>query len=445
LLAKSLSCEKAPVSEPCNACAYCTGITDGSYLEYHEINGASSRGIDDIRGLNESLNYSASADKPKIFVIDEVHMLTTEAFNALLKSLEEPPPKVFFILCTTEAHKVPLTIRSRCQHYGFRAFSVSLIIERLREILSAENIPYEDEALFYIAKAASGSMRDSQSILDQVISYTGGKVTAQTTGEILGVQRGEVYTGLLRFLADDKKADIFNLMQKLYSDGKDLRQFLHEFTWYLTAINYIKEGISDLAALEISTADYETLKSMQNRFTRDELYTLMDVLLDLFREIKTAANPRVITELYLIKLMRYKTLISAETLREELRKFGAGQEPPAAGAVSAALPVSRVTGLEYNALLQNLKSTDTAGYEILRQCSFTRFSDNTLVLAADSSIRQTVEKARADLVDAIRMQIKKIYNQEILVVFEFTGQDIIHTIKEAFDGEILEDESRGQE
>lgn len=174
VLVKALNCEKGPTDDPCNICRFCQEVNNNNSLDYLEIDGASNRGIDQIREINDKLHYSSPDGKYRVFVIDEVHMLTIEAFNALLKSLEEPPEKIVFIFCTTEAHKVPRTISSRCQQYNFYAFSMKEISDQLKKILDSEKYSYDDESVFFIARAAGGSMRDSQSILDQAIAFCGG-------------------------------------------------------------------------------------------------------------------------------------------------------------------------------------------------------------------------------------------------------------------------------
>ncbi|MBL8995470.1 MAG: DNA polymerase III subunit gamma/tau, partial [Spirochaetia bacterium] len=252
ILVKALNCEKGPTPTPCNVCSYCVEINEGRSLDYQEIDGASNRGIDQIRELNQSLGYLSPNQRHRVFVIDEVHMLTTEAFNALLKSLEEPPPKVVFVFCTTEAHKVPLTIRSRCQHHHFRAFSIPAITDQLRNILSAEKIAFEEESLFPIARAANGSMRDSQSLLDQVIAYAGEKITSSAVREVLGIIGSDNHFHFMEYLLAGDLAKNQALLLNLAHEGRDLKQFVLDLIHFLTALVFIQKGVASSHDLEVS-------------------------------------------------------------------------------------------------------------------------------------------------------------------------------------------------
>ncbi|MFN3477224.1 MAG: DNA polymerase III subunit gamma/tau, partial [Candidatus Methylomirabilales bacterium] len=190
ILAKALNCEQGPTPEPCNRCPRCREITEGRSMDCIEIDGASNRGIDEVRELRENVRYAPALGKSKVIIIDEVHMLTEPAFNALLKTLEEPPPRVVFVLATTEPHKVPPTIHSRCQRHDFRRIGLQEMVGRLQTICSAEGIEVEKEALLAMAKAAEGSLRDAESLLDQVIAYSGQKVKLQDVVEALGLIEG---------------------------------------------------------------------------------------------------------------------------------------------------------------------------------------------------------------------------------------------------------------
>ena len=225
ILAKALNCEAGISREPCNTCSSCQDITQGRHLDVIEVDGASNRGIDEVRELRENVRFSPYRGRYKVIVIDEVHMLTEPAFNALLKTLEEPPSRVVFILATTESHKVPMTILSRCQRFEFRRIASADIIERLEEMGKAEDIKIDPEGLKMIASAAEGSLRDAQSLLDQVVSYSGARVRAEDVSTILGlVDQEQVEKAVLHVLEGDGAA-LLQLVEGLCSAGHDLRLF----------------------------------------------------------------------------------------------------------------------------------------------------------------------------------------------------------------------------
>lgn len=318
VLVKALNCVTGPTDEPCNKCRFCEEINSNRSLDYIEIDGASNRGIDQIRDINEHIKYASPDGKYRIFVIDEVHMLTIEAFNALLKSLEEPPPRIVFIFCTTESHKVPLTIRSRCQHYSFRSFSIAQISDHLEKILIAEKIEFEKSAIFPIAKAANGSMRDSQSILDQVIAYSGGKISLTSVLEVLGINNSELYFTFLSNLAAGKLNENKELLYKMIRQGKEIRLFFFETLSYLSAINYIHAKITDLNILEISESDYQELLKLSQSFSIPNLHTLSDICFDFIRELKQNTEESVILNYFIVKIHRYKELISPGQLKSDM-------------------------------------------------------------------------------------------------------------------------------
>ncbi|MEJ2054520.1 MAG: DNA polymerase III subunit gamma/tau, partial [Calditrichaceae bacterium] len=226
ILAKALNCEKGPTPTPCNECASCKAITQGNSLDVLEIDGASNRGIDEIRNLRENIRFTPTMGQYRIYIIDEVHMLTKEAFNALLKTLEEPPSHALFIFATTEIHKVPATILSRCQRFDFKRIPIKTIINHLKHICDADNIKVEDDALLQIAKKADGSMRDSQSILDQIISFSGDKITFEDVAQALGVIHQDLYFNISELILEKDLKGIILQTQEIFNSGYDLTEFL---------------------------------------------------------------------------------------------------------------------------------------------------------------------------------------------------------------------------
>ena len=241
LLAKAVNCEHPVDGSPCNECASCRTITEGASMNVIEIDGASNNGVDNIRQINSSVQYSPSTGKFLVYIIDEVHMLRKEAFNALLKTLEEPPSYVIFILATTDVHSVPITILSRCQRYDFRRISIETITDRLSELLERENIKAKRDALAYVAKVADGSMRDALSILDQCISFNlGEELTYDRVLETVGAVDVDIYINLLDAIIHDDAVKAINIIDDAVWQGKDLSQFIIEFIGFIRNVLMLK-------------------------------------------------------------------------------------------------------------------------------------------------------------------------------------------------------------
>jgi DNA polymerase-3 subunit gamma/tau len=255
LLAKTVNCEHPVDGNPCNECRMCKGIAAGTSMNVIEIDAASNNGVDNVREIVDEVRYSPTEGRYKVYIIDEVHMLSAGAFNALLKTIEEPPSYVIFILATTEVHKIPVTILSRCQRYDFRRISIDTIADRLAELMQEENIEAEEKALRYIARAGDGSMRDALSLLDQCISfYLGKKLTYDNVLEVLGAVDTQVFAKMLGFIRAQKVADCIRLLEEIENVGRELGQFIIDFIWYLRNLLLIKttENITDIV-LEVST------------------------------------------------------------------------------------------------------------------------------------------------------------------------------------------------
>ncbi len=232
VLAKALNCEHGPTPDPCGDCAACTAIRDGRALDIVEIDAASNRGIDEIRDLREKVKYSPAESRHKVYILDEVHMLTTEAFNALLKTLEEPPAHAFFVMATTEPHRVPPTIVSRCQRFDFRRIGVPEITSALEDIARKESLAVQPEALAAIARAADGGMRDAESILDQLVAYAGEQIDLATVNDVLGATNVETLTEIIDAIVDESHQGICEILDRLIAEGKDLAQLLDDLMLY---------------------------------------------------------------------------------------------------------------------------------------------------------------------------------------------------------------------
>ncbi|MCI6233112.1 MAG: DNA polymerase III subunit gamma/tau [Selenomonas sp.] len=303
ILAMALNCKEGPTPDPCGKCESCQRIMDGSSMDVFEIDAASNRGIDEIRGLRETVKFAPAEGRYKVYIIDEVHMLTAEAFNALLKTLEEPPAHVVFILATTEAHKVPPTIQSRCQRFDFRRITASEIQGRLRYICDEMKTEADDKALELIALQADGGLRDALSILDQCISLSDGRVTEAQVQEMLGLVGHSWIYRMTEALAAGKAQDVLNLVAELLRDGKDLRQIVAELELHLRSL-MIYQAAGTVEGLDLYAEPEDVLKK-QSAFWKDE--TIMQMLARLHettQELRWSPQPRITVEIALLALCR---------------------------------------------------------------------------------------------------------------------------------------------
>lgn len=321
LMAKVVNCEQPVDGNPCNECRMCKGIAAGTSMNVIEIDAASNNGVDNVREIVEEVRYSPTEGKYKVYIIDEVHMLSTGAFNALLKTIEEPPSYVIFILATTEVHKIPVTILSRCQRYDFKRITIDTIADRLAELMRAENMEAEEKALRYIARVADGSMRDALSLLDQCISFFLGKnLTYDNALEVLGAVDTQVFAKLLTHIKKQDVAQCIRLLDDIESLGRELGQFTIDFIWYLRNLLLLKtsEDISDIV-FEISTENLVLLKQEAATIDEQSLMRYIRVLSELSNQIRYAARKRVLIEITLIKLCKPEMEQNMDSVLERLR------------------------------------------------------------------------------------------------------------------------------
>ena len=261
IFAKAVNCEHPVNGSPCGECAMCRSIAAGTSMNVIEIDAASNNGVDNIREIREEVAYRPTEGKYKVYIIDEVHMLSIGAFNALLKTLEEPPEYVIFILATTEVHKIPITILSRCQHYDFKRISIETITDRMRDLMQEEQVEVEEKALRYVAKAADGSMRDALSLLDQCIAfYLGQKLTYDNVLEVLGAVDTDVFSRLLRSVIRRDVPKVLDIVDDLVMQGRELTQLATDFTWYLRNLLLVKTSDNIEDVLDVSTENMQQLQ-----------------------------------------------------------------------------------------------------------------------------------------------------------------------------------------
>ena len=301
ILAKSMNCIEGPTVHPCQKCQSCREIALSRSIDVVEIDGASNRGIDEIRNLREAIQYSPLHSQHKIYIIDEVHMLTTEAFNALLKTLEEPPPSVIFIFATTNPVKVPQTILSRCERFVFKRLSVGEICARLRSIAEKEKIDVADRALHYIALRADGSVRDGESILEQLVSFVEGKINEDDVFKLIGFLGSEFYVELIKNITDKKYADVLRLLNQGIEDGANPLEIYRGMVDYMRAALLVYSG---LPAEFVDLSDDEIIKIKSMRLGREKTMSMLEVLLNSEDLVKRSMNARVAIELLLCQLTR---------------------------------------------------------------------------------------------------------------------------------------------
>lgn len=308
IFAKAVNCEHPINGSPCNECESCRAIAKGNSMNVIEIDAASNNGVDNIRQIRDEVQYSPTQGKYKVYIIDEVHMLSIGAFNALLKTLEEPPSYVIFILATTEAHKIPVTILSRCQRYDFHRISIETISDRLSQLMQAENINVEDKAIKYIAKAADGSLRDALSLLDQCIAfYLGRDLKYENVLDVLGAVDTQVYAEMLSLITMSDTTAVMELIEKLIMQGRDIGQFVNDFIWYLRNLLLIKttDDLSKVEdVIEASKDSIEQLKKDAKLVDTDTIMMYIRVLSELANDLKVATQKRIKLEVTLIKLMK---------------------------------------------------------------------------------------------------------------------------------------------
>ncbi|OGX03979.1 MAG: DNA polymerase III, subunit gamma and tau [Omnitrophica bacterium RIFCSPLOWO2_12_FULL_50_11] len=321
ILAKALNCEKGPTPTPCNQCSICEEITEGSSLDILEIDGASNRGIDEIRALRDGVKFKPTRGRYKIYIIDEVHMLTGEAFNALLKTLEEPPEHVKFIFATTEAHKVPLTILSRCQRYNFRRIPAALMIQTLREVANKEKLKVKDDVLFLIAKHSEGSLRDGESLLDQLASYGDGEVAAEDVAFTLGLTGDDVYFLLLGALKARDGKKVLATVGKVIEAGKDLVQFSRGLLEIFRDLLVSQVGKPSDELVEGTAERIAEIKQFQSAFSPEELLFSVTLLQQLLREIRWSSTPRFLIEMCLLKITNRSNLRPLDDILKELKSL----------------------------------------------------------------------------------------------------------------------------
>ncbi len=339
IFAKALNCERAPCAEPCNECAQCRKVTQGSHVDVVEIDGASNNGVDDVRALRETVGYAPMEGRYKIFIIDEAHMLSKAAFNALLKTLEEPPAHVIFIMATTEVHKFPVTILSRCQHFAYRHLREDEIAAHLVDVLRKENVPFDEAAVRLVAKRAQGSVRDSMSLLDQTLALGDSRLDTEVVRQVLGLAGQEIFDGIFRAMRERDCVAVAKLVQAVSRQGVDIGFFVGELAGFLRSLFLARQGGEGIyPVLGLPEDEEKLVRGTCSLFSAAHLHAAWQMVLDSQRSVVQSGEPAAALELLLLNLTLLPRLLPLERADAALASFaqpvarpdpaGAGENPP---------------------------------------------------------------------------------------------------------------------
>ncbi|MBI5587127.1 MAG: DNA polymerase III subunit gamma/tau [Deltaproteobacteria bacterium] len=317
ILAKSLNCVNGPTPTPCNACESCKGIASGSSVDVFEIDGASNTGVDNVRELRESVRYVPTQGKYKIYIIDEVHMLSTPAFNALLKTLEEPPPHAVFIFATTEVHKIPATILSRCQRFDFKRIPFKELQQHLKKIVTEEGIPFEEKAIFTVAREADGSLRDGQSLLEQVLAFAGGNLRETDVTEALGLMDRSVLYEISDAIIKNDGAACLNIIEKIYNFGYDLKRACGDLLEHIRDLTVVKVT-GEATLLDLPDSELERLGAIAGGVGVERLHMLFSIISRGYEEVSRSSSPRYSFEMALLRAAHLDEIQPVGVLLERL-------------------------------------------------------------------------------------------------------------------------------
>jgi len=418
ILSKALNCQKGPTDAPCNKCSTCESIRNGNDIDVLEIDGASNRGIDEIRNIRQNVGYAPAISRYKIYIIDEVHMLTREAFNAILKTLEEPPGHVKFIFATTSPNRVPDTVQSRCQRFDFKNISVSDISNRLAQICKTENILVEDGALQTIAKYAMGGLRDSESILDQLTSFCREKITLRDIYDVLGVvSEGEI-TGLIDSFVDKNPELAVKIFHEITENGKDVDGFIDQLLSYIRDLLLVSICSKNSDLVETISRDVNLLQKQASRLAPDTLMYMIQLISETKSKVKDLLQQKILLEVVLIKLATMEDLKPINTVLNRIEDIKRSLEGNVNGGGVKAPDYDDSVGVVRNT---EIRENASDGYIGVNE------RDNQ-----DANISDTWDKIMTEIQDKKRSIWVLLRDAELLnfadneVLLEFPGNYLIH-------------------
>lgn len=466
IFAKAVNCEHPVDGSPCGECPSCRAIADGSSMNVIEIDAASNNGVDNIRQIREEVSYRPTEGKYKVYIIDEVHMLSTGAFNALLKTLEEPPSYVIFILATTEAHKIPITILSRCQRYDFHRISIDTIAARLSDLMLQEKVDVEEKAIRYVAKAGDGSMRDALSLLDQCIAFhLGETLTYENVLEVLGAVDTEVFSRLLRQIIDKNVAAAISILDELVDEGRELGQLVSDFTWYLRNLLLIQSSDDMEEVLDMSQDSIDALKEEAKLISPEVLLRYIRIFSELGNQVRYASQKRIVIEIAIIKLCRPEMETDQTSIIDRLESLEQkmAQGVPAAQVQAGTMPQSTTSGAaqvkkpalpkaipeDIQAAIKNWRSIisevggNTKVYLNKAVPTLGNASDLQLVFD-DENAYAYLEENRAGCLDSIKEKLAERTGKDIAVTVRKndTGQnakDVVPDLRDLIQFDIVEE------
>lgn len=452
IFAKAVNCENPQNGSPCGECPTCRAVADGTSMNVMEIDAASNNGVENIRQIKEEVTYAPTGGKYRVYIIDEVHMLSIGAFNALLKTLEEPPSYVIFILATTEAHKIPITILSRCQRYDFHRISVDTIADRLTELMAEEGTQVEERAIRYIAKAADGSMRDALSLLDQCISfYIGQTLTYENVLDVLGAVDTEVFRKLFLRIMEDDVTGAVAVVEELILQGRELGQFVTDFIWYLRSLLLVRASDQMEEVLDVSAENLALLRETAEQTEPEVIMRYIRVFSELSADMRYAAQKRVMLEIAIMKLCRPEMEQTQDALLDRIARLERKMEQgipvmpasaqPAGGipARSAAEVKTEVPAIRPNAVPEEIQQVVKNWHRIvpsfegglmrsyLNQAHLSLAGDNKLMLVFDDDMAYTYVSG-----DSNRKAVSEAISRSI-------GKEVELLIKENQSGRAFED------
>jgi DNA polymerase-3 subunit gamma/tau len=440
ILAKALNCEKGPTQNPCNKCTNCLETAAANSLDVIEIDGASNRGIDEIRTLRENAKLAPMRGRFKIYIIDEVHQITDAAFNALLKTLEEPPPHVKFIFATTQPNKIPATIVSRCQRFDFRRVPVNDIVKKLSQIAKAEKIAADENVLFEIAKASDGSLRDAESILDQLNSFCERSIQLADLTKILGVIEDELFLSLADFILKKDITSILQLIDGLVSDGRDLSQFLAKFTEHVRDLTVLKINKNLKSTLALSDAMLDAFCTQAQKFGLEDLIYMFYLLANTYEAARKTGLMRFSMEFAFIKIVKRQDFAPIDRLLERIDKLEKTSPPaqnpgrpdpepaPAApnGDLAAAWPdVIQILSAKKTSLASFLMEGEPAQLENgVLKVDFPKIHSFHKEILEEPENRKIVEKICKDVFGtAVKIEFRLVENFQRKNNFKFMTQE----------------------
>lgn len=416
IVAKAVNCENLVDGEPCNGCSSCLDINHGNFMDVIEIDAASNRGVDEMRDLREKVRVLPAQGKEKVYIIDEVHMLTTEAFNALLKTLEEPPARVRFILATTEAHKVPATIQSRCQIYNFRRLTAGEIISRLQQVAESDGVKIEEDALLLIARRANGGLRDALSMLDQIYSYKDGEINKQDVLDILGIVDDLFLARLMDNVFAGKTAGVIEMLGQTLASGKEAQQLAKETAFYMRDL-LLYSLMGEKADFIVITKESLPLVKQQAQARQEIIFAALKIMMDTGDKLRFSDGQKYLLEIAFLDIAALSTPPPA-------------QEKTAPASKQAIASSERQTGENetqkalWNKILQGVKEQKIPTHALMCQGKFLGIKDDALFIGFKKGYKfhkeRMEEKANREIAETV---VKKLLNKDIKIQFIFLEED----------------------